>query len=327
MQCLVMVVLLLASSAALAGDYLPDKWWPSPWGADDQKGALNHLNAAKVMQATQHITAGKVYDLGQVFEEEMPLFLLTPKPRKYTLSVPGAPTWGPLGKNQLLWNDDYISGHLSQDGTQFDALAHMGTQLGKPGDLNEIRYYNGHSHAEIGTSRGFTKLGVENVDPIFTNGLLLDFEALRGRALECSEELSVEDIKAALAKQGLDETSITTGTALLYNTGWSKYWMTDNDKFHRCAPGLSDAAGDWVVDKNVLLVGTDNWAVEAIPGSDPDLFAPNHQKFLIENGIYIIENMRLDSLIADQVFEFAFIVTPLPLKGATGSPVRPMAVK
>ena len=92
-------------------------------------------------------------------------------------------------------------------------------------------------------------------------------------------------------------------------------------------PGLSDRAGDWVVGKKVLLVGTDNWAVEAIPGPDPKNFAPNHQKFLVENGIYIIENMRLEELIEAGVYEFAFAVGPLKLKGATGSPIRPFAIR
>ena len=67
--------------------------------------------------------------------------------------------------------------------------------------------------------------------------------------------------------------------------------------------------------------------MEAIPGPDPKLFAPNHQKFLVENGIYIIENLDFDRLIEAKAYEFAFVVGTLPLKGATGSPVRPFAIK
>ena len=306
--------------------YTREQWWPSKYGADDQKGALNLLTPQKVLEATRLIKRGRVHDLAHTFEEDMPLFALTPQRRKYTLTVPGAPSWGPMGENKLIWNEDHISGHLSQDGTQFDSLSHMGTQLGERGDLNNIRYYNGHSHAEIGTGRGFTKLGVEQVTPIFTRGVFLDIEALRGRPLNCSEEISVDDLVAALAKQGMSMASITPGDAVLYRTGWGRYWKTDNDKFNNCAPGLSDAAGDWLIEKQVLLVGTDNWAVEAIPGPDPKKFAPNHQKFLVEHGIYIIENMRFDDLVAAGVYEFAFSVSPLKLKGASGSPIRPYAI-
>ena len=323
-----MVAATLLPTLVVADDnYLPEQWWPSPWGADDQKGALNHLTPASVLKAATLITEGVIYDMTHVYEESMPLFALTPEKRKFTLTVPGAPSWGPLGENKLVWNEDYLAGHLTQDGTQFDALSHMGTQLGEPGDLNEIRYYNGLSHREIGTGRGFTRLGVEHVTPIFTRGVLLDFARLLGRTLDCGEEISVEQIKAALKQGGLTEDTLKAGDALFYHTGWSRYWKTDNKQFNRCAPGLSDAAGDWVVSQKVVLVGTDNWAVEAIPGPDPKNFAPNHQKFLVENGIYIMENLDFSALVEAAVHEFVFVFGPLPIKGATGSPGRPFAIR
>ena len=179
----------------------------------------------------------------------MPLFSLTPQHRKYSLTVPGATSWGPMGENRLAWNEDYISGHITQDGTQFDSLSHMATVTGKPGDLNEVRYYNGHSHADIGTGRGFSKLGVEHVIPIFTRGVLIDVAGLKGRMLECTEEVTLADLKTALKKQGLGEDTVQSGDALFYHTGWGNLWKTDNQKFNSCTPGLSDKAGDWVVDK------------------------------------------------------------------------------
>jgi len=301
-------------------------WWPSEWGADDQRGALNRLTPGKVMEAAALIRHGRVFDLSRVLEEDMPLFDLTPGARKFTLSVPGAPSWGPLGENRLAWNEDYIAGHLSQDGTQMDSLAHMATVTGQPGDLNELRYYNGLRHTDIGGGRGFSKLGAEHITPIFTRGVLIDIAALKGRMLERSEEIPVADLEAALEAQGMSADDIRPGDALFYHTGWGSLWKQDNAKFNSGTPGLSIAAGDWVVSKQVVLVGTDNWAVEAIPNPDPRWFAPNHQKFLVENGIYIIENMDFSALIAARVFEFAFVLGSLPLKGATGSPVRPFAV-
>ena len=82
-----------------------------------------------------------------------------------------------------------------------------------------------------------------------------------------------------------------------------------------------------MIARQVVLVGTDNWAVEAIPGKDPQLFAPNHQKFLVENGIYIMENLDFAKLIEARVYEFAFVFGPVPFKGATGSPGRPFAIR
>lgn len=317
--------LTTAGAATAAG--VPTQWWPSEWGPDDERGALNRLGPAQVLAAAALIREGVVYDMGRVFEEDMPLFSLTPQKRKYTLSVPGAPGWGPLGDNKLVWNEDYISGHLTQDGTQFDALAHMATEYGRHGDLNELRYYNGLRHVDIGSGRGFSKLGVEKVSPIFTRGILIDVAAYKGRMLERSEEISVADLQAALARQGMSEADIHPGDALFYNTGWGRLWKVDNDKFNSGTPGLGVRAGEWVAAKQVVLVGTDNWAVEAIPGPDPANFAPNHQKFLVEKGIYIMENLDFSALIDAGVYEFAFAFGALPLRGATGSPARPFAIR
>ena len=233
---------LLIGASASASEYTRDQWWPSKWGADDQRGALNLLTPAKVLDATKLIRTGTIYDMTFTYEESMPLFSLTPYHRKYSLLVPGGPTSPVTGENKLFWNEDYISGHITQDGTQFDSLAHMGTQVGAPGDGNGLRYYNGHTHAEIADGRGFTKLGVEKVTPIFTRGTLVDVAALKGRMLERSEEISVDDIKAALKKQGLSESDITPGDALFYHTGWSSLWKTDPAKFNSGTPGLSPAA-------------------------------------------------------------------------------------
>jgi kynurenine formamidase len=326
--CSLILSLVVAGIAGAAEpDYTRKPWWPSEWGPEDQRGALNRLTPAKVLEATRLITSGTIYDMTFVYEESMPLFSLTPFRRKYTLIVPGGPTYPATGDNKLFWNEDYISGHITQDGTQFDALCHMGTQVGGPGDNDQKRYYNGLTHSDVADGRGCRKLGVETVTPIFTRGILLDIAGYKGRMLERSEEISVEDIKGALAKQGLTEKDIRPGDALFYHTGWSSLWKVDNDKFNSGTPGLSPQAGDWVVSKKVVLVGTDNWAVEAIPGKDPRLFAPNHQKFLVENGIYIMENLDFSKLIAARVYEFAFVFGPVPFKGATGSPGRPFAIR
>jgi kynurenine formamidase len=322
-------VLLLAALfpvTSAADGYLPQRWWPSEWGADDQRGAMNRLTPDKVLAAAKLIERGVVYDMGRVFEEDMPLFTLTPEDRKYTLTVPGGPSWGPLGENRLAWNEDYISGHLSQDGTQMDSLAHMATVLGKPGDQNAVHYYNGFTQHEIGGGRGLSKLGAEHMVPVFTRGILVDVAAYKGRMLERGEEISLADLLGALKAAGLTENDVQPGDAFFYNTGWGSLWKTDNEKFNSGTPGLSIEAGDWLVKKKVVLVGTDNWAVEAIPHPDPKWFAPNHQKFLVQNGIYIIENLDFSRLLEAGVHRFAFVVAPLPLKGATGSPVRPFAI-
>ena len=135
-------------------EILPQQWWPSEWGAQDELGAMNRLGTHKVLEAAALITRVG-FDLSRTLDEDIPLFDLTPGRRKYTLSIPGAPTWGPMGENKLAWNEDYISGHLSQDGTSSIPWLIWPQNLASQ-DLNELRYYNGFRHSAIATSRGFS---------------------------------------------------------------------------------------------------------------------------------------------------------------------------
>lgn len=315
------------SDAAPLPDLTRPQWWPSEYGQDDQKGAANRLTPEKALEAAALIKTGTVVDMGRVVEADMPLFSLTPFARQYRLVIPGGPTYGPLGDNRLTWNEDYIAGEITQNGTQFDSLAHMGTSYKMPSGMYEVRYYNGWRQSEIADGHGFKKLGVENVPPIFTRGILVDIAAaIAPTKLDVGDTISVDDIKAALARQGLAQDEIRPGDALFINTGWGEYWKTNNEKFNSGIPGLSPEAGDWVAQQKVLLVGSDNWGVEAIPDMGRRLFAPNHQKFLVENGIYIMENIDFSGLIAKNTYLFAFSFGPIPFKGATGSPARPFAI-
>ena len=82
-----------------------------------------------------------------------------------------------------------------------------------------------------------------------------------------------------------------------------------------------------LTDQQVCLIGADNWAIEAVPNEDPNVAFPVHQWNLTRNGVYHLENLDLSALAADEVYEFAFVFCPLRLKGATGSPGNPIAVR
>ena len=51
-----------------------DKWYPSRWGANDQRGAANRITPAKVLEAKNLITKGAVYQPGRTYESGMPMF-------------------------------------------------------------------------------------------------------------------------------------------------------------------------------------------------------------------------------------------------------------
>jgi kynurenine formamidase len=78
----------------------------------------------------------------------------------------------------------------------------------------------------------------------------------------------------------------------------------------------------------VAAVGADNMAWDVPDERDPDtgatLFA--HLYLLPQKGVYIIENLNLEELARERRWEFAFVGVPLKFQGATGSPLRPLAL-
>jgi kynurenine formamidase len=285
-------------------------WYPSRWGAADQRGAANRITPAKVLDAKAMIAKGTVYQLGRVYEAGMPLF----GSRHYSLKVPYM--FAMPGKNQAGYHDDIISGELSQIGTQFDGLGHVG--------IGEL-FYNGNRRGDFATPDGLKKLGVENVGAIVTRGVLIDVAKFKGvPSLNAPYAITVADLTGALQRQKVD---VRPGDVVLIHTGWGGLWMKDNAKFGASSPGIGVQAGEWLASKEVVVVGSDNWGVEAFPNPDASLSAPVHQLLLARNGIYIHENLATEGLARDNVYEFAYVFAPLRLKGATGSPGNPIAIR
>ena len=292
------------------------KWWPSEWGPNDQRGAANRLTPGHVLEASRLIRAGKVYSLGRVYEHGMPL----PGKRHFSLTIPGSPTGGPAGKNQEVYHDDLFSGEIGQIGTQLDGLGHVGVRL-----ADDDYFYNGFRRSQFGTAYGLEKLGIENVGVFFTRGVLLDVAAARGVArLKAGEVVSVGDLEAALRAQGLE---VREGDVVLLRTGHGQLWMKDNAGYAAGEPGIGMDAARWLCARKIVLVGADTWATEVVPPEDPDRPFPAHQMLLVRHGIYNLENLDLEELARDKVYEFAFVFAPLRLKGATGSPGNPIAVR
>jgi kynurenine formamidase len=297
------------------------QWWPSRWGPDDEAGASNWMTPEKVLEAVKLIKAGKVYRLGRVYEATMPMR----GQRSFRLTIPGTPTGAARGKNKLVHNDEMVCGELGQVGTQFDGLGHIGVLVGNEGDLNAMRFYNGVTAADMASPYGLKKLGIEKVKPFFTRGVLLDIAGYKGRMLDKGEEITVADVQGAIAKQGLAD--IRPGDAVLFNTGWGTLWMQDNARFNSGTPGIGLAVAKWLVDKQIAYVGSDTWPTEVNPNPDPDLAGPVHIELITKNGMFNHENLDLTELVQDRVYEFAYIFVPVPLKGATGSPGSPIAVR
>lgn len=299
-----------------------EKWWPSRWGAQDEAGATNWITPQKVLDASRSIKDGKVYRIGRNYESGMPAF----GGRAFVLRIPGAPTGGPFGKNKLVYNDEFLATEVGQIGTQFDGLGHIGIQQGKDGDKNEMRFYNGHTAQEIGDANGLKKLGIENLKPIYTRGHLFDVQAAKGGMWDAGQEIKMSDVRAAMQKQGIQESDVKQGDALFFNTGWGSLWMKNNDRYNAGCPGIGMEVAKWVIEKGICVVGADTWPVEVVPNPDKDLAFIVHAELITKNGILIHENLIFDALIADKRYQFVYIFAPQPIKGGTGSGGNPIAI-
>jgi kynurenine formamidase len=283
---------------------------PSKWGAGDQRGSANLMKPQNVLRASRLIRTGEVIELGHVLNGSMPLsagrrFEVTTKRTNMTPE-----------SNHRGSNEELVIAEIGQVGTQFDGFSHqtIGASM-----------YNCFKLDEISTRTGFTKLGIENVGFLMTRGVLINIAALKGvDTLPDAYEITVADLQAALKRQNM---TLEPGDAVIIHTGWGRLWDQDVARYGKGNPGIGVAAAEWLARTNPMLVGADTAPVEVSPNPDKRLNLPIHQIMLVVNGIHLLENLKLDELAAKRVYEFAFMLQPLKLQGATGSTVAPVAVR
>jgi kynurenine formamidase len=283
---------------------------PSKWGAGDERGSANHMKPASVLRATKLIKTGEVIELGHVLTPEGPFF----GTRRFDVHTKR--TFMNQASNRRGSNEEILISEMGQVGTQFDGFAHQ---------THENSLYNCFKQEDISSRGGFTKLGIEKVGALVTRGVLIDVAGLKGvDMLGDTYEITVQDLEQALQRQN---TKLQPGDAVIINTGWGKLWGKDNARFLKSCPGVGVKAAEWLVKQDPMLVGSDNWPVEVAPNPDKEISLPGHQIFLVVNGIHLLENMKLDELAAKRVYEFAFMMQPLKMKGFSGSTVAPIAVR
>ena len=298
---------------------MSDQGSDSPWGVDDQIGAMNHVLQEHVVPLLKSVEHGKIYDLSQVIEVGAPVLQPFMSPFVQSMYCTARNTRRLLEEAMNVTNGTgaflervEMTMHV---GTHIDALGHWAA-----GD----RLYNGNSADACCGDWGLTKLGVENCPPIVTRAVVIDVPGAQGVGhLGATQAITPSDLEAALKKQG---TEIRAGDVVLVNTGWGRHYMTDNDAYVGSSPGLGEEAARWLSEQNVAAVGADNMGVEVMPSEDAGNVFPVHQHLLVEKGVYMIENLKLDEPCADGVYEFPFILLPTKYKGATACPVRPIGI-
>ena len=205
-------------------------------------------------------------------------------------------------------------GHV---GTHIDALCHVS---------HEGQLHGGVDAASVQSNHGFSAHGIETVEPIICRGILLDVAAAHGvECLDPGYEISAADLAEAEARSGA---KVAPGDAILIRSGWSALWDRPEAFLGQVdgAPGPGVGAAEWIREREVRLAGAETIAFEFIPPAHGHAVLPVHRMLLVESGIHIMEAMDLEMLGSSGVAEFLFIVSPLLIVGATGSPVRPLAV-
>ena len=283
---------------------------PSKWGAADERGSMNHQKPAAVMKAAQLIKTGEVIELAHVLGPSMAFF----GTRRFDVHTKR--TFMNVFSNMRGSNEEIVVTELGQVGTQFDGFAHQ-THLDS--------WYNCQKVAENTDRSGFKKYGVHGVGQLFTRGVMIDVAGFKGvEMLGDNYEITVEDIEGAMKKQNI---TLAAGDAVLIHTGWGKLYGKDNPRYVKSCPGLGVKAAEWLIAKDPMLLGADNWPVEVSPNPDKQLSLPVHQLALVVNGVHLLENVKLDELAQKGVSEFAFIMQPLKIQGGSGSTVSPVAVR
>lgn len=283
---------------------------PSRWGAADRRGSMNLMTPARAQAAARLIRTGESVELGHTLAPTMPFF----GTRRFDMHTKR--TFMNPQANQRGSNEEIVITEIGQVGTQLDAFPHQTI-----GDET----YNCVNVPSIATRDGFTEMGVHTVGTIFTRGVLLDVAATRGvPVLPDDYEITVADLEETLRRQNLQ---LAEGDAVIIHTGWGTLWGRDNARYVRTCPGIGVAAAEWLIARNPMLLGADNWPVECAPSKTmPNASLPVHQIALVVHGVHLLENMKLDELAQRPQREFAFMMQPLKVRGGSGSTVAPTAM-
>lgn len=293
----------------------------SPWGPDDELGALNHMTRERTEAILARADGSRSYDLSIDYFVGMPSFQAAGDP-SYQLFMSHTP--GGTVVDNLNGAGSAINRHVCYSGDVVFMYTHTGTHIDS---LNHFgvdgQIYNHFNPEEHLGSRGWTKGGAEVIPPIVTRGVLIDVAKLHGvDCLPDSYAITVEDCAAALESARL---TLQPADVAMIRTGRMRYWP-DGLQVLGNPPGLSLEAARWLTDQSIAVVAADQECVEVGPSEHDDNWLPGHCHFLAEAGVPMIELVNLEELSRDNVNEVCLIAAPIRLRGASGAPIRPIAM-
>jgi kynurenine formamidase len=298
------------------------------WGADDVRGTMNFLTEAKRVEGAALVRRGVSFSLSQRFDMDGPQkgWRRRTNPVHTMLDTGTDAAAGAQGFPHGIGGADDVIAMPLQCSTQWDGLGHI---------FDHGLAWNGRPAGEVVTSLGDAVTGIETVaDVIAGRGVMLD----AGRALGDDGELpdgfaiTEEHLATVIARQGPTST-VGRGDIVLVRTGHLTRARREGwgDYAGGPAPGLSFTTAGWLHRTEIAAIATDTWGFEVRPNEFDDAFQPLHQVAIPHIGLFLGEMWDLDALAADCAadgrYEFWLTAAPLPVTGAVGAPVNPIAVK
>jgi kynurenine formamidase len=266
----------------------------------------------EVDQWLSDVANARCFDLSQSMQKGMPIHPAHP-PFHITLNNRHGDvlrSCGHSSANELMVTSTHSATHI-------DSLCHVS-------DHGELFGNIDASETQSGVAL-FKHHGAETIAPIFRRGILLDVAKVKGvDALEPAYEITVADLEASVASAKVE---LLQGDIVLVRTGWASLWA-DSPRYlglnSAGAPGPGVAAGQWLGSRKPFAVGSDTSAFEVM--NHHNITLEVHMILIAQNGIHIIENLNLEELSKNDCSEFAFVGLPPKIVGATGSPLRPIAL-
>jgi kynurenine formamidase len=305
------------------------------WGADDVLGTVNFITDDLRRAAAGLVRRGASFSLSQRFDMDGPQkgWRRRTNPVHTMLDTGTDAAAGLQGFPHGLGGADDVIAMPLQCSTQWDGLGHI---------FDHGKAWNGRDAARTVTSDGDLVTGIEQLArPVCGRGVLLDAGRVIGPSLGTADgtrgelpdgfAITQEHLTAIAAGHGV---TVGRGDLLLVRTGryaralregWGEY-------AGGASPGLSFTTAGWLHRTEIAAVATDTWGFEVRPNEfDVASFQPLHQVAIPNLGLLIGEMWALEELAedcaADGVYEFFLTAAPLPITGAVGSPVNPIAVK
>ncbi len=250
----------------------------------------------------------------------------------------GMPTWTPAGDPPFeIWMSHTPNGNIAEDfrtlGPEVNRLVsysgdcvamytHSGTHVDT---LNHFGYngriWNGFTATDHLGSRHWQVAGAEKHPAMIARGVLIDVAgSLDTDVLPPSFGIGSKELIDALRRQA---TAIRPGDVVMVRTGRMRLWP--NPDYLPNEPGLNLEGAQFLARAGAMVIGADNIALEQMPTTDEQNYNVVHTYLLAEAGVPIMEVVNLEELAVEAVYEFAFFGACIRLRGATGSPVRPLA--